>query len=73
MSKTIYYLGAGASYGKRGEGDKIIEGIPVVAEIPEQFALFRSFIENAEVPTDGEMVFQHSYRQSASRTGGRVL
>jgi len=37
-----------------------------VAEIPEQFALFRSFIENAEVPTDGEMVFQHSYRQSAS-------
>lgn len=66
MSKTIYYLGAGASYGKRDVDDKIIEGIPVVAEIPEQFSLFRSFIKNAEVQTDGEMVFQQTYIQTAS-------
>ena len=65
MSKTIYYLGAGASYGKRDKDNKIIEGIPVVAEIPEQFALFRSFIENAEVPTDGEIVFHQAYTQTA--------
>ena len=48
MSKTVYYLGAGASYGKRGENEKIIEGLPVVAEISEQFALFRSYIESAK-------------------------
>lgn len=66
MSKTIYYLGAGASYGKRGENEKIIEGLPVVAEISEQFALFRSYIESALIPSDSELVFQNTYRQSAS-------
>ena len=33
MSKTIYYLGAEASYGRRGEDKKIIDGIPVVSYI----------------------------------------
>jgi len=66
MSKTIYYLGAGASYGKRGENEKIIEGLPVVAEISEQFALFRSYIESARIPNDIDLVFQNTYRQSAS-------
>ena len=41
MSKTIYYLGAGASYGKRDESGGILEGIPVVSEIPARFDLFR--------------------------------
>lgn len=66
MSRTIYYLGAGASYGRRGEDKKIIEGIPVVSEIPEQFALFQAYIETAVIPSDCEMVFQNTYRQSAS-------
>lgn len=66
MSKTIYYLGAGASYSRRGEDKKIIEGVPVVSEIPEQFALFRAYIETAVIPSDCEMVFQNTYRQSAS-------
>lgn len=66
MSRTIYYLGAGASYGRRGEDKRIIEGIPVMSEIPEQFALFRGYIETAVIPSDCEMVFQNTNRQSAS-------
>lgn len=66
MSKTIYYLGAGASCGKRDKDKKIVEGFPVVAEIPEQFALFRTYIETAVIPSDSEMVFQNTYRQSTS-------
>jgi len=50
MSKTIYYIGAGASYGKRDKNGAILEGIPVVAEIPKEFAAFRKFIEDAEIP-----------------------
>ena len=51
MSKTIYYLGAGASYGLRDNNTKaIIEGIPVVAEIPFEFDAFRNYIANAEIP-----------------------
>lgn len=68
MSKTIYYLGAGASYGKRveeGSGKKILEGIPVVAEIPHQFALFREFVKTAVIPADSDLIFQNTYRQSA--------
>lgn len=60
MSKTIYYIGAGASYGVRENG-KIIEGIPVVKEFPSEFDAFKSFIENAEVP-EGEIIFQDMYR-----------
>ena len=59
MSKTIYYIGAGASYGIRESG-KIIEGIPVVKEIPSEFDAFRHFIETAEIP-DGEILFQDMY------------
>lgn len=55
MSKTIYYLGAGASFGKRDENGTILEGVPVVAEIPKEFAAFREFIANAEVPS-GEIL-----------------
>lgn len=53
MSKTIYYLGAGASFGKREkDSGTILEGIPVVAEIPSEFNAFRSVIANAEIPKD---------------------
>ena len=66
MSRTIYYLGAGASYGRRNDEKKIVEGLPVVAEIPKQFDLFRTYIENAEIPTDKEFVFQQTYRTTAT-------
>lgn len=49
MSKTIYYLGAGASYGSRDNKGRILEGLPVVSEIPTQFDEFRKFIENTEI------------------------
>lgn len=60
MSKTIYYIGAGASYGVRENG-KIVEGIPVVKEIPAEFDVFRASIAYAEIPA-GEIVFQNLYR-----------
>lgn len=60
MSKTIYYIGAGASYGVRENG-KIVEGIPVVKEIPAEFDTFREYIANAEIPT-GEILFHDLYR-----------
>ena len=55
MSKTIYYIGAGASFGKRDENGAIMEGVPVVAEIPKEFAAFRKFITDAEIP-NGEIL-----------------
>lgn len=61
MSKTIYYLGAGASYGKRDENGTIIEGMPIVSEIPKEYEAFKSFISNAEIP-ESEIIFQDKYR-----------
>jgi len=55
MSKIIYYIGAGASFGKRDENGAILEGVPVVAEIPKEFAAFRKFIADAEIPS-GEIL-----------------
>lgn len=60
MSKIIYYIGAGASYGVRVNGN-IIEGMPVVKEIPSEFDAFKYFIENAEIP-EGDIVFHDMYR-----------
>lgn len=60
MSKTIYYIGAGASYGEREDG-KIVEGIPIVKEIPAEFDDFRAYIANAEIP-EGDIIFQDLYR-----------
>jgi len=60
MSKIIYYLGAGASYGIRKDHE-IAEGIPVVKEIPSEFDAFKSFIGKAEIP-EGDIVFHDMYR-----------
>ena len=60
MSKTIYYIGAGASYGKRNENGGVIEGIPLVAEIPKEFSEFRECISKAEIP-QGEISFLNKY------------
>lgn len=60
MSKTIYYLGAGASFGKRDESKNILEGLPIVSEIPSQFDEFREFIYKADIPEDAIYTF-HGY------------
>lgn len=36
MSNIIYLIGAGASFGKRNEAGDIIEGLPIVNEIPKR-------------------------------------
>ena len=60
MSKTIYYIGAGASYGKRNENGDVVEGIPVVAEIAREVVVFREYIAKAEIP-QGDVLFQDTY------------
>lgn len=65
MSKTIYYLGAGASFGKRDSSGNILEGLPVVSEIPSRFDAFRDWIAKAEIPSGG-VVFLNLYRTQAS-------
>lgn len=62
MSKTIYYLGAGASYGKRNK-DEIEEGLPIVSEIPVEIGKFKAFIANAEIP-DGYINFHDLFQIS---------
>lgn len=66
MSKTIYYIGAGASYGKRDRTKGIIEGIPIVAEIPIQIAMFRDYIAKAEIPASGYAPFHGKYQRANS-------
>lgn len=60
MSKTIYYLGAGASFGKRNK-DEIEEGLPIVSEIPTEIEKFKDFISNAVIP-DGSTNFQNLFQ-----------
>lgn len=64
MSKTIYYLGAGASFGKRSNLGNILEGMPVVSEIPSQINDFRDYIDQAVVPPEGA-IFQGFYNVQA--------
>lgn len=58
MSKTIYYIGAGASYWIRENGN-IVEGIPVMTEIPSEFDAFRHFIESAEMNCERFYLLSH--------------
>lgn len=64
MSKTIYYLGAGASYGKRDKSGAILEGIPVVSEIPTRFDAFRAFISMVNIPK-GNINFWDLFKTSS--------
>lgn len=57
MSKTVYYLGAGASYGRRNKSGKIIEGLPIVSELPKQFNEFRQYISNTNIPKNKLFTF----------------
>ncbi len=75
MSKTIYYLGAGASYGRRNKTGNIVEGIPIVAEIPEMFEEFKDSIKTTLIP-DGAIRLQGIYQtdnHSVSRAKEMML
>lgn len=48
MSKLIYLLGAGASYGKRNEKCSIIEGLPIMDEIKRELYEFKTWFGNIE-------------------------
>lgn len=48
MSKTVFLLGAGASYGQRNEDSTIMEGLPVMDEICRELREFRSWVFNLE-------------------------
>lgn len=70
ISKIIYYIGAGASYGKRdvinkGTDDEetvLIEGLPVVAEIPNRIKKFRKFIDDCVVDTNAMYEFKGMFQ-----------
>jgi hypothetical protein len=69
MSKIIYYIGAGASYGKReilsndtSEKESVItEGLPIVSEIPSRMQKFRKFIESAVIDLQETYIFKGTY------------
>lgn len=70
MSKIIYYIGAGASYGKRrvinkdtpDEETVLTEGLPVVAEIPNRIRKFRKFIDNCAIDTNAMYQFKGMFQ-----------
>jgi hypothetical protein len=51
MSKIVYLIGAGASFGKRDKENKIVEGLPIVEEIPSriQFLIHKIITGNTEI------------------------
>ena len=55
MSRVIYLLGAGASYGKRNESEpkdspsRIVEGLPVVNEINDEIEVVIKWIKDVEI------------------------
>ena len=73
MSRVIYYIGAGASYGKRTIDDSglqiIEEGLPVVSEIDKELISFRNYLAGIEVKRDECYVFKNLY----STTGESVI
>lgn len=77
MSKIIYYIGAGASYGthqsrtieNKGTDDErliITEGMPIVSEIPMRIKMFRDAVASVEINSDKMYVFKNKYQQQGS-------
>lgn len=62
MSRIVYYLGAGASYGARDGSGGILEGLPVVSEVPSQFDEFRDAIAKAKITEGRYIAFQSNWR-----------
>lgn len=75
MSKIIYYMGAGASYGKKeareviDEGTEkerllIHEGLPVINEIGKCLLAFKEAVANAPIDINGHYSFLNKYSTS---------
>ena len=71
MSKIIYYIGAGASYGRKEarevleegtENERLIvhEGLPVVNEITRSLLTFKKAIEGASIDNEHYYVFKNN-------------
>lgn len=75
MSKIIYYMGAGASYGKK-EAREVIdkgtekesllihEGLPVINEIGKCLLAFKEAVANAPIDISGHYSFLNKYSTS---------
>lgn len=74
MSKIIYYIGAGTSYGtprsryieKDDENNErlvITEGMPIVSEIPVRMKLFRKAVASVEIDPSVMYIFKKMYQQ----------
>ena len=46
MSKIVYLIGAGASYGKRDVDNNIIEGLPIIEEICNRFSAIGGYFKD---------------------------
>ena len=66
MSKTVYYLGAGASFGKRDESKNILEGLPIVSELSREFDAFHQFISKIVIPENEYIDYWHLYKRRSS-------
>lgn len=66
MSKTIYYLGAGASFGKRDQSKTILEGLPLVSEISKEFDAFHQYISTIIIPENEFIDYWHLYKRRSS-------
>lgn len=71
MSKIIYYIGAGASYGRKEarevleegtENEHLIvhEGLPIVNEITRSLLTFKKAIERASIDNEHYYVFKNN-------------
>lgn len=77
MSKIIYYIGAGASYGRKEareildegtEKERLIvhEGLPVVNEIAKSLLSFKEAIENTQIESETFYVFMNRFQAKGS-------
>ncbi|MBQ0088225.1 MAG: hypothetical protein KBT27_02695 [Prevotellaceae bacterium] len=77
MSKTIYYFGAGASFGRKDSRElisvgtekaylKITEGLPVVSEIPQCLLSFKNAVISAEIDNQKDYTFLNMMRVQGS-------
>ncbi|MBR1527553.1 MAG: hypothetical protein IJ640_13000 [Prevotella sp.] len=77
MSKLIYYIGAGASYGRKEareildegtEKERLIvhEGLPIVNEIAKSLLTFKEAVENAPIESERLYTFMDKYQTEGS-------
>lgn len=73
MSKIIYYIGAGASYGNKNkrelldegtENERLLvhEGLPVVNEIAKSLVAFQEAVRNVDIIASKNYAFMDKYK-----------